>query len=159
MATVSWLESLHTVLLEEERELALLVALALEEQEALILSDAEAVTAVSTRMLSAAGRMEAIEARREAILAEAGYAGSTLTNILPVAAESGMTTLADSRDRLVSLASDLRDAQERNARLILGALRIRERWANMLASMGAPTYAASGRAAPRDGSTYLSKSA
>jgi len=159
MTTVAWLESLHALLLEEERDLALLVTLALREQEALILSDTESVTTVSNQMLAAAGRMELNEVRRESLLADAGFDGATLSSIVPLAQEAGLTTFTASCSHLMALATELRQAQERNARLLLGALRVRERWANLLASMGAPTYAASGHAAQPSGPIYLSKSA
>ena len=159
MSEQDWLESLHAILMAEEYELATLVTLALSEQEALVLADTPEIARLSSEMLAITGRMESLESARQRLLDEVGLAGATLADVLPIAEAGQVPDISGSRDRLVALATDLREVQERNARLILGAMRVRERWANLLANLGSSTYGASGRAFPERGPAYLSKSA
>lgn len=56
--------------------------------------------------------------------------------------ESGMEA-----QQLAERIAELRAIEERNARLILEAMRLRERWSELLANMSAPTYGPKGRAA------------
>ncbi len=131
---------------------------AMEEQEALIRSDYAAIEAVSGRMQEVADGMDRLEARRSAIVTELG-AGETLEELLPLAETHGMAAFAPLRERLLAEALQLREAQERNARLILSAVKLRERWYALLAGMSAPTYGAEGRQELRGSRGLVSKSA
>lgn len=57
--------------------------------------------------------------------------------------ESGM----EAQRQLAERVAELRAIEERNAHLILEAMRLRERWSELLANMSAPTYGPKGRAA------------
>ncbi|MFN0146793.1 MAG: flagellar protein FlgN [Dehalococcoidia bacterium] len=144
MSQARQLESLLKVLLEQERLLNTLLSLAGEEQRALIHSDFPALEDVSARMLAVADEMEQADIAREAIVGELG-AGDTLAQIQELADNLGIRRLGRARARLQLLAANLREAQEANARLILDAVRVRERWFGLLAGMGQSTYGSAGR--------------
>ena len=144
MSQLRQLEALLKVLLEQEQLLTTLLSLANEEQLALIHSDFPALEAVSARMLAVAADMEQVDRARDAIVHELD-AGDTLAKIEELADNLGMRRLGRARVRLQALASLLRDAQEANARLILDAVRVRERWFGLLAGMGQSTYGSAGR--------------
>lgn len=143
-APAELLESLLDLLLQQEDALTALVRLAMEEQEALIRSDYPAIEEVSGRMQEVADGMDRLDARRSAIVTQLG-AGETLEELLPLAETHGMAAFGPLRERLLAEALQLREAQERNARLILNAVKLRERWYGLLAGMSAPTYGAAGR--------------
>ena len=144
MNEVRQLESLLKVLLEQEQQLASLLALAKEEQLALIHSDFPTLEDVSARMHAVVLEMEQTDAARDAIVDELG-AGDTLAQIQELADNLGIRRLGRARARLQALTARLRDAQEANARLILDAVRVRERWFGLLAGMGQSTYGPAGR--------------
>ena len=133
------------ILLAEEREMAELLALALEEQAALVESDFPAIASVSERMQSAAARIEAFEADRLNLLRTSGADALTLQELTPLADDLGIGGFAAARLNLASRAQALRDAQEQNARLLLNAMKLRDRWANLLGGMVAPGYGSDGR--------------
>lgn len=138
------LESLLAVLLAQEEVLGSLLTLAEEEQRALVHSDFPAVERVGNQMLALASEMDRLDAQRDTILASLG-AGETLAEVDAFAGISGETRFGQVRARLVEQADRLRDAQEANARLILDATRLQERWFGILAGMGPSTYSAGGR--------------
>lgn len=140
------LEQLLQTLIDEEHVLAELVSLATDEQNALVLADHAAIQAVSAVLQTVAAGLEGLEKQRESLLSSIDGGCSTLSDLLPLARTLGVTGFAEAQTRLRARATELRQAQERNARLILGALRLRERWFNLLGGVGrASTYGAAGR--------------
>ncbi|MCC6382843.1 MAG: flagellar protein FlgN [Dehalococcoidia bacterium] len=152
------LEALLVVLLAQEETLGALVEAAWEEERALVRSDYPAIEAVSARMQALADRLDHLDRSRSAIVTELG-AGETLTELATLADHHGMDSFGALQKRLLAQASALRTAQERNARLILSAVRLRERWYGLLAGLAAPTYGAAGRQAMGGGHGLVSKSA
>ena len=145
-ATFETLDSLLRTLLEEERVLTTLVALALEEQQALVISDYEAIESVSQDMQAAAASLEELEVQREALLRAMDARDATLADVVPTAHELGVAGFGEARERLIERATELQEAQERNARLILNAVKLRERWFNLLGGVGgSSTYGSGGR--------------
>jgi hypothetical protein len=63
------------------------------------------------------------------------------------------------RESLIARAAELRDLQEANARLILNAAKLRERWYGMLAGMSSPTYGSGGKQEFRQARDIMSRSA
>lgn len=139
------LEEVLALLCAEEDALARLIALALEEQQALVESDFETIAATSARMVEAAGAIELIEANRLNLLRSVGAESLTLEELLPVADDLGVGGFAEARLQLGARAQELRDAQEQNARLLLNAMKLRDRWANLLGGYLAPGYGSDGR--------------
>ncbi len=133
------------LLCEEERALADLLNLALDEQSALIESDFERISHVSDQMLERAGGIERLESKRLNLLRSAGAESLTLEELLPLADDLGVSGFGAARLQLVARAQELRDAQEQNARLLLNAMKLRDRWANLLGGMVAPGYSSTGR--------------
>lgn len=158
-ARLSALESLAVALGEEEAVLARLLRLTDAMRDALIAADFDRLDEASNAMQAAAAEIVRLGRERDGLLAAIGGAGATLSEVLSVAASLGITALDSRRQRLVSAALSLQQAQERNARLVLGAVRLRERWFNMLAGMVSPTYGAGGRQNPAPGRRFVSKSA
>jgi hypothetical protein len=159
MTAAAVLSSVLGLLLEEERQLARLIALALEEQAALLDSSFDRITSTSSAMIEAAGAIEAIEAERLALLRSIGAQDLTVEEILPLAEEFGINGFAEARVALSARARELRDAQERNATLLLNAMKLRDRWANLLGGFSSPTYGAQGKRTPGEGSGFVSRSA
>ena len=62
-----------------------------------------------------------------------------------LADDLGVGGFAAARLQLVARAQELRDAQEQNARLLLNAMKLRDRWANLLGGFVAPGYSSDGR--------------
>lgn len=139
------LESLRGVLLEQEDSLHVLIDLAADEQSALLSSDYAAIEHVSSLMHVAADRIEALQFQRVQLAAELGNAEATLEELLPIASELGIEGLAEARLRMAALAAELQESQERNARLLLSAVKLRERWVNHLAGMHQSTYGSEGK--------------
>lgn len=153
------LSQILELLCEEERALAGLLELALKEQEALVNSDFEQISSVSERMLVAAAAIEQMETRRLNLLRSAGAEDATLEELLPLADDLGVSGFATARLQLVARAGELRDAQEQNARLLLNAMRLRDRWANLLGGFAAPGYGSTGRRNSHDSRGTVSRSA
>jgi hypothetical protein len=153
------LEEVLALLCEEEKALADLIALAMDEQQALVQSDFEAISTISARMSDAAESIERIEARRLNLLRSVGAESLTLEELLPVADDLGVIGFADARLQLGARARELRDAQELNARLLLNAMKVRDRWANLLGGYIAPGYGSNGRRNVGDTRGTVSRSA
>lgn len=158
-APVHVLESVLQRLLQEEAGLQELVVLALQEQEALIASDYAAITRISDMMAETARRVDELEQERQALLEPLGSAGLHLDELAPAFDSAGLPGFASARLRLIARASELREAQERNARLILAAVKLQERWMTMFASLSAPTYGADGSQDRQAGRGLMSRSA
>lgn len=139
------LREVLAILCEEEQALGNLFALALEEQAALIQSDFEAITAVSARMQDAANRVEELEANRLNLLRSVGAESLTLEELMPLADDCGVNGFAVARLELGARARELKDAQEQNARLLLNAMKLRDRWANLVGGYTAAGYGNNGR--------------
>lgn len=153
------LNAVLTLLCEEERALGALIQLALDEQQALIQSDFDRITSVSARMAEAAEALEGLEEERLNLLRSAGAESLTLEELLPLADDLGVSGFAEARLQLGARARELRDAQELNARLLLNAMKLRDRWANLLGGYLAPGYGADGRRSMRDARGTVSRSA
>ena len=158
-ASAAVLEQVLSLLCDEEQALNGLIAFALEEQEALVESDFDAISATSARMLDAVEEIERIEANRLNLLRSVGAESLTLEELLPLADDLGVEGFTAARLQLGARAQELRDAQEQNARLLLNAMKVRDRWANMLAGQIAPGYSSNGRRSIGDSRGTVSRSA
>lgn len=159
MSAAHVLERVLELLLHEERHLSRLLALALEEQSALLESNFERITATSAAMIEAANAIEALESERLNLLRTIGAEDRTIEELLSLAGDLGVAGFAEARLALSLRARELKDAQERNANLLLNAMRLRDRWANMLGGFTSPTYGARGNRTSREGSGFVSRSA
>lgn len=159
MTAAAVLTSVLSLLLEEETQLARLITMALDEQAALLDSNFDRITGTSAAMIDAANAIEAIEAERIALLRSIGAQDLTIEELLPLAEEFGINGFAEARLALSARARELRDAQERNATLLLNAMKLRDRWANLLGGFSSPTYGAQGLRTPGEGSGFVSRSA
>lgn len=153
------LQEVLALLCQQEHALGTLITLALEEQSALIDSDFESITAISARMLEAAAGIEQLEARRLNLLRSAGAEDMTLEELLPLADDLGVDGFPGARLQLVARAQELKDAQEQNARLLLNAMKLRDRWANLLGGYVAPGYGSNGKRSTGDQRGTVSRSA
>ncbi len=147
------------LLAEEEQLLRSLCALARDEQAALIASDYPRIEQLSLQMLELAGAIEAREAERSQRIRTLDPAIQSLDDFVTRAEDLGMTGAAPLRERLLELAHTLRELQEANARLLLNAIRLRDRWAAILGGHLAPTYGAGGEVTIQEGSSFVSRSA
>jgi flagellar biosynthesis/type III secretory pathway chaperone len=157
--TSGMLQQVLDVLLAEEKELGALITLALEEQQALLESDFPRLTEVSARMFEVSGTVESLETSRLNLLRTAGIEDLTIEELLPLADDLGVNGFAETRLRMAASAQELRDAQENNARLLLNAMKLRDRWSNLFGGFVSPTYGAHGQRSARDGSGFVSRSA
>ena len=148
-----------SLLCEEERALGRLLELALDEQQALIQSDFAAIETVSARMADAAESIERLEANRLNLLRSVGAEALTLEELLPLADDLGVSGFAEARLQMGTRAQELRDAQELNARLLLNAMKLRDRWANLLGGYLTPGYGSDGRRNVSDSRGTVSRSA
>ncbi|MCZ2112004.1 MAG: flagellar protein FlgN [Dehalococcoidia bacterium] len=153
------LESVLQTLLQEEAGLQELIVLALQEQEALITADYPAMSRIGDEMLAVAGRVEDLERERHALLDPLSGDALRLEALVPAFEAAGIPAFAETRLRLIARANELREAQERNARLILAAVKLQERWMAMFAALSSPTYAADGSQDHQAGRGFLSRSA
>ena len=145
------LQQVLSLFWEEEQALAALMRLALDEQQALVESDFDAVAGISNRMIDAANSMN--------LLRSVGAEALTLEDLLPLADDLGVDGFAEARLQLGARARELRDAQEQNARLLLNAMKLRDRWANMLGGYLAPGYGSNGRRGVSNSRGTVSRSA
>ncbi|MCA9823174.1 MAG: flagellar protein FlgN [Dehalococcoidia bacterium] len=147
------------VLVKEERYLVRLIELARDEREALLQSNYEAIDEVANQMISVAAELDSFEGERALLLQELDApAGATLKDLEPLAVSAGADGLAEARERMVARADELQATQEQNARLILAATQLRERWFNLLMGMNPATYSDKGRE-ERPGQRFVSRSA
>lgn len=153
------LESVLATLLLEEEELAALVVLALKEQEALVTADLGEIASVGDAMLVSANCLDRLERTRGSLLESIACEDMTLDLLVPVAEEHQVEGFAETRLRLVARAAELRAAQEGNARLLLSAMRLQEKWMNMFGSLASPTYGADGLQESQRGRRSVSRSA
>jgi len=153
------LEAVLNLLFEEEAQLARLLGLALEEQRALVTSNVGALEEINARMLELADGLDVIENRRVALLGEFAEDVETLGDLVPLAQQLGVDGFDAARERLVDAAVRLQQAQESNARLIMAAMRLGERWMNLAAGMTSPTYGAAGKRRAGRSNGLMSRSA
>jgi flagellar biosynthesis/type III secretory pathway chaperone len=147
------------VLVKEESCLVQLVELAKAEREALVSSDYAAITKTADEMVRVAGELDGFEEERAVLLRELDAPeDTTLKDLEPLAAAAGADGLAEARSRMVARADELQASQEQNARLILAATQLRERWFNLLVGMNPATYSDKGRE-ERPGQRFVSRSA
>ncbi len=139
------LQEVLELLCSEEQALARLFVLALEEQAALVASDFDAISSVSEQMLEAASRVETLEERRLNLLRSFDAESLSLEELLPLADDLGVTGFASVQLQLGARAQELKDAQEQNARLLLNAMKVRDRWANLVGGYVSPGYGNNGR--------------
>lgn len=159
MTAAQVLERVLELLIHEERQLSRLLALALEEQSALLESNFERITATSAAMLEAANAIDALEDERLNLLRTIGAEDRSIEELLSLADDLGVTGFAEARLALSVRARELKDAQERNATLLLNAMKLRERWANLVGGFTSPTYGARGTRNAGEGSGFVSRSA
>lgn len=98
-------------------------------ESALVRSDFGELEAATRELEQAAGELEALLGERD--VAE---------DCKALADTQGM----GGNDRFASLLRELRERQERNAYLVLGALKLRAQWRQMLAALASSTYGPSG---------------
>ncbi len=153
------IELLLFLLLREEEALLHLVQLAGREQAALISSDYALIESVSLEMADAAKALEGLERERETLMEAIGCGRGSVTDVSELAIQAGIAGFEPVRVRLLHAASELRDAQERNARLLLSAAKMRERWLSLLAGMASSTYGSEGRQELHQSRRFVSKSA
>lgn len=153
------LDAILNVLSEEEGQLARLLGLALEEQRALMTSNVDALEEINARMIELADGLDVLENRRAVLLGEFAKDVETLSELTPLAQELGVDGFGPARERLVEAAVRLQRAQESNARLIMAAMRLGERWMNLAAGMASPTYGAAGKQRAGRSNGLMSRSA
>ncbi len=153
------LEALVTTLGQEEAILAELLRLADQMRDALIASDLPLLDEAVRRMGEEGDTLDQLELDRERLVSALGERPLSFDAAITLADSLGVPALGHCRSRLAHLASGLQEAQERNAQLVLGAVRLRERWFNILAGMIAPTYGARGRQNVSASRRFVSKSA
>ncbi|MCK9518584.1 MAG: flagellar protein FlgN [Dehalococcoidia bacterium] len=155
---VGLLEKLLELMLEQERALSELVSLAFSEQRAIIRSDFDAMNALSERMLGVVSQIDALEEARTELTSRLGHF-QALDELVPLADSLGVNGISDAHERLLEQAAKLRTAQDDNARLILNAVKLRERWLGLLAGLSSPTYGAAGQQEVHQSRGIVSRSA
>lgn len=158
-ATADVLHSVLATLLEEERELAALIVLAVQEQEALVASDFAAITSLSEAMLRTANGLDALEQRRAGLLSGIADADTPFEALIDLASEHSVPGFERARLALAARARELRDAQERNAVLLINAMKLHERWIGMFGSLTTSTYGAGGQQEQHRGRQFVSRTA
>ena len=158
MAPRDALSELLALLEAEESSIVALLDLASAEHNALISSDFTRLDDITARMLRIAEKLESTEEQRSQLLRSLGIPGAGLTEVAQRAESHGMNQFAHAKVRLLDASTRLQDAQEQNARLVLSAARMRERWLAMLTQMANPTYTPDG-ASGDQGYRFVSKSA
>ena len=144
-ATTAAPDELIELLGREERILVELARLADEQQWAIVHANYESMERVSQELDAAAFRLQLLETQRESSIETTYGPGATLSGIAAAKGGSAGARLNECGRRLASSARVLEARQERNATLLLGAMRLRERWMNMLGGMSSPTYGSGGR--------------
>lgn len=141
-------EALLTALLEtltvEEELLDALAGLAAAQGKALMESAFVPLEAINEQMLALARSLAPLE--QERINKTRALGVETLTEAAILADQLGVPGFAGARERLIASADAFRACQERNAILVLNAVRLRERWANLIAGItSSQTYGAEGK--------------
>jgi hypothetical protein len=153
-------ESLLPLLLGEEQTLNALVDAAGRLGHALVVPDYDAILLISEELTALSAGMERLERNRVALTGELGFAAEAALSAIADAAEAeGTTVLRVIRERMLARARELQTIQERNAALVLSAVRLRDRWVNLLAGMMTGTYSSGGRAEMQQDRRIVSKSA
>jgi hypothetical protein len=152
------LEQLVRLLLKEEDELLRLIELAHNERDALVSADYVSLNAISDEMLAVAGTLDAFKEERAGLLCELDAPDATLGELEPLAVAAGVVGLTEARARMLAEAAELQEAQEQNARLILSATRLRERWFRLLSGMDSATYTQAGQT-QQSGQRFVSRRA
>jgi hypothetical protein len=153
-------ERLLPLLLAEEQTLNALLDAAARLGNALIASDHEGTLRISDELTNLAAGMDRIERDRTAVVASLGFdAGAALSEIAEAAFVHGNVAVDAVRERLLARATELQAIQERNAALVISAVRLRDRWVNLLAGMMTGTYGSGGRAEMHQDRRIVSRSA
>lgn len=137
------LQVLLDTLLREEKLLERLTYLSQGQRQALINSKFADVETVNDDMVAAANDLVPLEAQRVALIERLGV--ETLSDATALAEELGVAGFASAHGRLRDAAAEFRSGQERNASLVLSAIRLREKWMTFLGGRMAPTYDAGGK--------------
>lgn len=140
--TVERLDASEELLASLER----LVAASRDLEAALLRSDIASVERATAAMETALDGIDQLLSRGAALL-EGGHAGADTLGMEP------------RHERLDELLRALRDQQERNAQLVLGALRLRRHWRRLLAALTPTTYGPDGTPELRSGRQLLSRKA
>lgn len=134
------LQQLLETLEAEEEHILQLIELAGREREALVANDFSAMDDITGSMLGVAGELETCEERRASLLAELGRDGASLKELVALAEDEGIDGFSLRGERLEGAVGQLQELQEQNARLIISASNLRERWLGMLTRLASPTY-------------------
>lgn len=137
------LQQLLETLLREEALLARLTTLSQGQRKALISSQFADVESVNDEMVATANDLVPMEEVRATLIESLGV--TTLSEATAMAEELGVPGFASAHGRLREAAAEFRAGQERNASLVLSAIRLRERWMTFLGGRMAPTYGAGGK--------------
>lgn len=140
-------EALLTALLEtltvEEELLDALAGLAAAQGKALMENAFLSLQGINEQMLAVTRSLVPLEKKRIRMTRELGV--ETLTEASALAIELHVTGFEPARERLLASATAFRTCQERNAILVLNAVRLRDRWSNFITGMTSPTYGAEGK--------------
>lgn len=135
-----------TELLEHEETLvAELLRLAVAQQSAIVHGEYAEIDRLSAELESTANHLDGLQVQRDEFARTAFGAGTTLAGIAGAVTGPEGGRLGAVRASLASRAGQLAAQQERNANLLLGAMRLHDRWMNLLAGMARSTYGAGGR--------------
>lgn len=126
--------------------LARLVAASRALEAALLRSDIASVERATAEMETALNGVDQLLTRGRAPL-KGGDVSADTDDVEPP------------QERLNELLRALREQQERNAQLVLGALRLRRQWRQLLAALMPATYGPDGTAELRPGRQLLSRKA
>jgi len=153
------LEGVLDTVLAETDEIAALVGLALEERAALVASEYDQIARLSDAMTVRADTMAALERRRDELLRELALPDATLDELRLLADRLGVEGFGEARESLRRQVAELQQVQESNARLLLSAMKLHEKWMAMFAALAFPTYDAGGQQESRAGRPMLSRTA
>ncbi len=147
---------LRTLIIEEEL-LTALAALSEAQQQALLQSAFITIESINEQMLAVASGLVPLEQERLELTIALGV--GTLTEASQLAASAGVSGFGPAHERLRKAAARFRERQEGNAALVLNAMRLRDRWVNLLAGMISPTYGSAGKREVAQQRQIMSKSA
>lgn len=155
-------EALLTALLEtltvEEELLDALAGLAAAQGKALIENAFLTLESINEQMMAVARSLAPLE--QERINHTRALGVETLTEAAALAETCGIREFGATKARLLAAADTFRATQERNAILVLNAVRMRERWANLVAGvMNQQTYGSEGKRGQTQQRQIVSRSA